>query len=114
MAKRPKLYFLDTGMCAYLTEWTSPETLEAGAMSGAMFETHGVAEILKSWWHRGRRPGGAGVTGVVLALVYFLGIEAASRYSCSADRRRWAISGASLRAALSLLARSTLSASSPA
>jgi len=53
---RPKLYFLDTGLCAYLAEWTSPETPEAGAMSGAMFETHVVAEILKSWWHRGRRP----------------------------------------------------------
>ena len=56
LVKRPKLYFLDTGLCAYLTEWTSPETLEAGAMSGAMFETHVVAEVLKSWWHRGRRP----------------------------------------------------------
>ena len=56
LVKRPKLYFLDTGLCAYLTDWTSPETLEAGAMSGAMFETHVVVEILKSWWHRGRRP----------------------------------------------------------
>ena len=56
LVKRPKLYFLDTGLCAYLTEWSSPETLEAGAMSGAMFETHVVGEILKSWWHRGRRP----------------------------------------------------------
>ena len=25
-------------------------------MSGAVFETHVVAEILKSWWHTGRRP----------------------------------------------------------
>lgn len=50
--KTPKLYFLDTGLCAYLTEWTSPKTLEAGAMSGAILETHVVAEILKSWWNR--------------------------------------------------------------
>ena len=29
MVKTPKLYFLDTGLVAYLTEWSSPETLEA-------------------------------------------------------------------------------------
>jgi predicted AAA+ superfamily ATPase len=52
--KTPKLYFLDTGLCAYLTQWSSPETLEAGAMSGAILETWAVAEILKSYWHQGR------------------------------------------------------------
>ena len=50
--KTPKLYFVDTGLCAYLTEWSTPETLEAGAMSGAIFETFAFIEILKSWWHR--------------------------------------------------------------
>lgn len=55
LVKRPKLYFLDTGLGAYLTEWSSPETLEAGAMSGAMLETWIVSEILKSYWHNGRR-----------------------------------------------------------
>ena len=56
LAKRPKLYFLDTGLCAYLTEWSSPETLEAGAMAGAILETYVFAELLKSWWHRGLEP----------------------------------------------------------
>lgn len=56
LVKTPKLYFLDTGLCAYLTEWSSPETLEAGAMSGAILETWILGEILKSWWHNGRRP----------------------------------------------------------
>jgi len=55
LVKRPKLYFLDTGLGAYLTEWSSPETLEAGAMSGAVLETWIMAEILKSYWHNGRR-----------------------------------------------------------
>lgn len=55
LVKTPKLYFLDTGLCAWLTEWTSPETLEAGAMSGAILETWILGEILKSWWHNGRR-----------------------------------------------------------
>jgi hypothetical protein len=56
LVKTPKLYFLDTGLCAYLTEWTTPATLEAGAMSGAVLETHVFAELLKSWWHRGTAP----------------------------------------------------------
>ncbi len=55
LIKAPKLYFLDTGLCAYLTEWSSSETLEAGAMSGAILETFIFAEILKSYWHNGKR-----------------------------------------------------------
>ncbi len=55
LVKAPKLYFLDTGLCAYLTEWTTPQTLEAGAMSGAILETYIFAEILKSFWHNGKR-----------------------------------------------------------
>jgi uncharacterized protein len=55
LVKTPKLYFLDTGLCAYLTEWSSPGTLEAGAMSGAILETWIMAELLKSYWHNGRR-----------------------------------------------------------
>lgn len=53
VVKTPKLYFTDTGLCSYLTGWTSPETLEAGAMNGAMLETYVVMEIVKSFWHRG-------------------------------------------------------------
>lgn len=54
LVKTPKLYFLDTGLCAFLTRWSSPETLEAGAMSGAILETWMFTEILKSYWHHGR------------------------------------------------------------
>jgi len=55
LIKTPKLYFLDTGLCAYLTEWSSPETLEAGAMSGAILETWIMTELLKGYWHNGRQ-----------------------------------------------------------
>ncbi len=55
LIKSPKLYFLDTGLCAWLTEWSSPETLEAGATSGAILETWIMAELLKTWWHHARR-----------------------------------------------------------
>jgi predicted AAA+ superfamily ATPase len=54
LVKTPKLYILDTGLCAYLTEWSTPETLEAGAMSGPILETWIMAELLKSYWHNGR------------------------------------------------------------
>lgn len=55
LVKTPKLYFLDTGLVAYLTAWVSPETLEAGALSGAILESWVVGELLKSYWHNGRR-----------------------------------------------------------
>ena len=49
--KTPKLHFMDTGLCSYLCGWTSPETLSAGAMSGAIFESYVVGEIIKSYIH---------------------------------------------------------------
>ena len=55
MVKAPKLYFVDTGLCCYLTEWSSPETLEAGAMSGPLLETWVISEIFKSYRHFGKR-----------------------------------------------------------
>lgn len=51
--KSPKLYFLDTGLAAYLTGWSTPETLKSGAMSGAYFETFVFGEILKSYYNNG-------------------------------------------------------------
>jgi len=56
IVKRPKLYFTDTGLCAYLTDWNTPETLSSGAMNGAIFETFVVTEILKSYKHNGLNP----------------------------------------------------------
>lgn len=57
LVKTPKLYFLDTGLCAFLTKWPSAASLEAGAMSGAILETWLFTEILKSYWHNGKEPG---------------------------------------------------------
>lgn len=51
--KTPKVYFRDTGLAAYLTRWLTPETLANGAMSGALFETFVISEILKSYSNRG-------------------------------------------------------------
>lgn len=55
LVKTSKLYFLDTGLCSYLTSWSSPETLEAGAMNGAILETWIIVELLKSYSHNGRQ-----------------------------------------------------------
>ena len=56
IVKTPKVYFLDTGLCSYLTNWQTPDTLESGAMSGAMFETYVIDEILKSYVHNAKKP----------------------------------------------------------
>ena len=46
--KAPKLYFMDTGLCAYLCRWPSAEMLERCAMNGAFFETYAVSELIKN------------------------------------------------------------------
>lgn len=51
--KSPKLYFRDTGLACYLTRWLTTDTLKNGAMSGAMFETFVIDEILKSYSNEG-------------------------------------------------------------
>lgn len=56
IVKTPKVYFMDTGLACYLSGWKTPETLEAGAMNGAFFETYVISEIIKSYWHNGKNP----------------------------------------------------------
>jgi len=51
--KTPKLYFLDTGLAAYLTRWNTHEVLKNGAMAGAFFETFIISEIIKSYSNNG-------------------------------------------------------------
>ena len=51
--KTPKLYFLDTGLAAYLTRWNTPDVLKNGAMAGAFCESFVLAEIIKSYYNRG-------------------------------------------------------------
>lgn len=51
--KTPKLYFLDTGLAAYLTKWNTAEVLKNGAMAGAFFESFVVSEVLKSYYNQG-------------------------------------------------------------
>ena len=49
--KTPKLYFMDTGLCAYLFGMPSAEVLEKSAFAGAFYETYVVSEIIKSYYN---------------------------------------------------------------
>lgn len=56
MVTKPKLYFYDTGLVAYLTKWSDSETLMNGAMGGAILENFAVSEIVKSYQNCGLEP----------------------------------------------------------
>ncbi len=49
LVKTPKLYFCDTGLCAYLSMWLTRDTLMNGAASGHYFENYVVTELLKNY-----------------------------------------------------------------
>ena len=42
LSKTPKLYFCDTGLCAYLLMWLTADTLRNGAASGHYYENYVV------------------------------------------------------------------------
>jgi predicted AAA+ superfamily ATPase len=50
--KSPKLYFLDTGLLAYILRYRSGEQIETGPLSGNFFENMIVSEILKAKFNR--------------------------------------------------------------
>jgi len=52
--KTPKLYFMDTGLVCSLVGWSNATVAQNGAMSGNLFETFVVSEILKSHLNAGK------------------------------------------------------------
>jgi hypothetical protein len=56
LVKTPKLYFVDSGLAAWLTRQPSAEALWRGPMGGAFFEGWVVSEAVKAFAARGRRP----------------------------------------------------------
>ncbi len=50
--KSPKLYFIDTGLLAYLLKYPDPATLLAGPMAGNLFENFVIIDFLKNKFHR--------------------------------------------------------------
>lgn len=47
--KASKLYFMDTGLCAYLCGLPSADILEKSTFAGAFYETYAISEIIKSY-----------------------------------------------------------------
>ena len=56
LVKTPKLYFLDTGLAAWLLGIRNASTLETHASRGALFETWVVSEIFKQKLNAGETP----------------------------------------------------------
>jgi len=53
LIKTPKLYFLDTGLCAYLAGWRDSEQIRMGPWAGAFFETAIFGELVRHFTNRG-------------------------------------------------------------
>ena len=53
VVKRPKIYFMDTGLACYLTKYPNSEILAVSAYSGHIYETYVVSEIVKSFTNNG-------------------------------------------------------------
>ena len=49
LSKTPKLYFCDTGLCAYLSMWLTPDVLRRGAASGHFYENYVIMELVKNY-----------------------------------------------------------------
>ncbi len=49
LVKTPKLYFCDTGLCAYLSSWTGRDVLMNGAAAGCFYENYIIGEILRNY-----------------------------------------------------------------
>ena len=56
IVKRPKIYFSDTGLAAYLAKVASPEMLSSSFLSGSFVETYIINEIRKSYLNNGKTP----------------------------------------------------------
>lgn len=49
LSKTPKLYFCDTGLCAFLSMWLTSDVLRQGAASGHFYENYVVMELVKNY-----------------------------------------------------------------
>lgn len=56
VVKRPKIYFSDTGLAAYLARVSSAKLLQASFLNGPFVETYIINEIRKSYLNNGKNP----------------------------------------------------------
>lgn len=55
LVKSPKLFFLDTGLAAYLAGFRTEKELSQSNIAGAFFENHVLAQIIRYYGNRGQR-----------------------------------------------------------
>ena len=56
IVKTPKLYFVDTGLAAYLAGFRSPEEIEKSQLMGAFFESYVMGQFIRYYANRCRKP----------------------------------------------------------
>lgn len=56
LAKTPKLYFTDTGLCCWLAGWRSSESLMESNYAGAILETWVYGQLMRSYANAGVKP----------------------------------------------------------
>ncbi|MDO5471125.1 MAG: ATP-binding protein [Akkermansia sp.] len=56
LAKTPKLYFCDTGLCCWLAGWRSAEQLMEGSFAGAILETWVYGQLVRRYANAGVKP----------------------------------------------------------
>ncbi|MCV0371851.1 ATP-binding protein [Filomicrobium sp.] len=55
LVKARKMYFVDTGLAAWLSGWKTAESLARGVAAGAFLETYVVSEAMKGAFNRGQK-----------------------------------------------------------
>ena len=56
LIKSPKIYFYDTGIACSLLRLTSSDMIRTHYLYGSLFENLVIGEIVKSYYHSGKRP----------------------------------------------------------
>lgn len=56
LIKSPKVYFMDTGLLCYLAGITDTRQVFKGVLSGQLFETMVLSEVMKSFCNKGKIP----------------------------------------------------------
>jgi predicted AAA+ superfamily ATPase len=56
LVKSPKIYFIDSGLLCYLSGINHAQQVLKGPLSGQLFETIVLAEVIKNFWNKGRIP----------------------------------------------------------
>lgn len=54
--KSPKIYFVDSGLLCYLSGISHAQQVFKGPLSGQLFETIVLSEVIKSFWNKGKIP----------------------------------------------------------